>query len=100
MSKHTPGPWTWEPHVFPENGGKWLNHNQSVHSILYYTTDDDGLHAENEADMALIAAAPDMLKVLQIVCGKFNKITGCRGHGECKECIIKNAIAKAKGEQS
>ena len=53
MSAHTPGPWEWS--------GRWLVGKGKM--ILWYTTADDGVHA-NPEDARLIAAAPDLLEAL------------------------------------
>lgn len=52
---HTPAPWVWD--------GGWLN-GPSGDSILYYTTDDDGIHGKRE-DKDLVAAAPELLEALE-----------------------------------
>ncbi|MEM1188177.1 MAG: hypothetical protein AAGI72_06610 [Pseudomonadota bacterium] len=49
---HTPGPWAWKDN--------WLSAPGTL-SVIYYTTDDDGIHADNPADRALLAAAPTLL---------------------------------------
>jgi len=70
---HTPGPWTWEGHTLrPVNRDP---RTSAVYSILH---DDDGgfgflgskpsdTLAELDADRALIAAAPQLLRVLREV---------------------------------
>lgn len=55
-TKHTPGPWKWD--------GRWLI--GSGESILWYTSDDNGIHAE-EANARLIAAAPDLFEFAEEV---------------------------------
>lgn len=69
MSKHTPGPWTVEmPAEFEMDtrpavlGGK--NGSQPVCEILGPLSDEDGPH-RGHYDLALIAAAPDLLKALK-----------------------------------
>lgn len=50
---HSKGPWKWDGH--------WLSGNGKM--ILWYTTEDNGVHA-NPSDAHLIAAAPDLLSAL------------------------------------
>lgn len=54
--KWTKGPWTWSAH--------WLHGADIASTILYYTTDDDGVHCSNDADAPLIAAAPELYEAL------------------------------------
>lgn len=57
---NTPAPWRWENGwiVAPSDAGL----RRGI--LIYYTTDDDGLHFENEADRPLVLAAPDMLAAI------------------------------------
>lgn len=80
-TKHSPGPWT---------GGRtasvWSGNNL-VASVFPY---DDSRLAELEANMALIAAAPDLLEQLRLV----------QEHFQAKGVVwtgIDKAIAKAEG---
>lgn len=61
--KHTPGPWSIyrmdRPSEDPlESEGFWVH--AAGKPVIWYTNDDDGLHA-TDADARLIAAAPDLL---------------------------------------
>lgn len=55
MSKHTPGPWTAEPHAVYSG----LDEVAAIHSIGYAPD-------ERYANARLIAAAPDMAKMLNL----------------------------------
>lgn len=59
---HTPGPWEWD-----DNSHFSTLQAPTNARILYYTTDDDGIHVSNPRDRPLISAAPDMLAVLKAV---------------------------------
>ena len=58
-AQHTPAPWHWD--------GDGFNSlfDAKGRMLLYYTNRDDGVHCENEFDASLIAAAPELLDVLQ-----------------------------------
>ena len=89
--KHTPGPWTaqridnstgdtlYQCHVFVEPGvcGLWSPPGNT----------------ETEANAHLIAAAPDLLAVIEDIL----VATNLRGSGHPLEAKAKAAIAKAKG---
>ena len=53
---HTPGPWAWS--------GRWLRGETKL--ILWYTTNDDGVHCSSP-DASLIAAAPQLLSALKAI---------------------------------
>lgn len=60
MSAHTPGPWHWSR--------RWLtpgNGSAPLPFILWYTTDDDGVHC-TDADARLIAASPDLYAAAEL----------------------------------
>lgn len=103
MSKHTPGPWhitrddldsgeiAW--HVFAEKGNV----------CRMYRRDADDIRAgagSAKADALLIAAAPDLLEMLELMAAQH--FCGCR-HPACKRCAEDDecavVIAKAKGEK-
>lgn len=72
---HTPSPWTW----WTRNSWRRLRHdNRGVSTnVLYPCIDKDG-QADidvSAADMALIAAAPEMLDALKAVVGEWDKLT-------------------------
>jgi hypothetical protein len=57
MSGHTPGPWLWD--------GNWLAGTETEwKSIIWYTNEDDGIHAR-QPDRDLIESAPDLLAALE-----------------------------------
>jgi hypothetical protein len=70
--RHTPGPWTWHgTSLRPEQAAPELS---AVHTILdaeggcgYLASNVHETLRELDADMALIAAAPELLKALQLV---------------------------------
>ncbi len=75
--KHTPRPWNWDNHWLRGNGNSL---------ILWYTTDDDGVHAKPE-DARMIAAAPELLEALLDMGARYGLNEQARA-----------AIAKATGE--
>lgn len=86
--------WDWS------KDGMWLFDGQDM--VLYYTTDDNGLHGEPEAK-ALIAAAPDMFAALDDCpnMDDFDTVFEFRvvfNHWWDKQALP--AIEKAKGERS
>lgn len=95
-SKHTPGPWyatpdpdrdTWWVSQQPEGGTFWIA--EAVNGLM---------NDETEPNAHLIAAAPELLQVLE----RALKESNCPGEN-CAidwhaQAVI--AIAKAKGEQS
>ena len=83
MAEHTPGPWV-------INGLSEYRGSYEINGCNALYDDPEG-----EANIRLIAAAPDMLEALrQMVICKDNH------NSECSRCIAKadTAIAKAKGE--
>lgn len=65
MSAHTPGPWTWEP-VAPMS---WLRGAGDTMDVMHM--DSDSSDCPNDADRALIAAAPDLLAIAKRVAEHF-----------------------------
>lgn len=59
---HTPAPWEWN-----DNFQFSTLQAPTNDRILYYTTDDDGVHVTNPDDRPLIAAAPELLAMLKRV---------------------------------
>lgn len=80
MSKHTR--WTFED--------GWLV-NEKGEEIVWYTNDDDGIHAE-PANASLIAAAPELLEAL------IELRDGVKGDSPDMWARVDAAIAKATGE--
>lgn len=60
-AKHTPGPWRWREGGFPR-----LEAIEPNRAIVWYTNDDDGLHA-TEGDKRLLEAAPDLLAACEAI---------------------------------
>jgi hypothetical protein len=113
-ARHTPGPWTIEPNI--AGRGAWIGHDGGRWSALALGSTD----AEALANAALIAAAPDLLKVAKQQAASYFRI--CVRGGEMREgyeclechhevlgprpdrlthdpdCELANAIAKAKGD--
>ena len=85
--KHTKGPWhlieTTNLRDKTKSSYYLANKTPHVHGMI------DGV--TNEADLALIAAAPEMLEALELVCENI--------HLSFDElCAVKNALRKARGE--
>lgn len=110
MSKHTPGPWeveyldgeyvtdSWRAlHITPARGGR------SVASVWPQRSTSRGvpeIQAEDEANAALIAAAPEMLELLCDLAPEDCEIDGEEiGAEQCKHCRILNVIARAEGRK-
>lgn len=103
MSKHTPGPWSFDPPC--ETGGRWTK----PLDLISYTTNHDGLHL-NDADANLIAAAPDLLAELEAMvqlwdenhpddkCACLPDTDETYFSPPCVLCNARNTIAKARGE--
>jgi hypothetical protein len=104
MSKHTPGPWEIEEHY--HFGYRWISgpeHSQLAQVV--WCMEDEDRSPECEANARLIAAAPELLDVLELA---------LRAHGTmllsdppqdpwvswAVEQKARAAIAKAKGSQS
>lgn len=86
-TKHTPGPWTWD--------GRWLR-SHAGGTILWYTTDDNGVHAKPD-DALLIEAAPDLLAALKelVAHNEISVLTLGSLHPAMRNA--RAAIAKVKG---
>lgn len=88
--KHTPGPWT----------SSLLDYH-SEDPTVFVVSDGDGNYVceildrcVEDADLALILAAPDMYEALKVFC---SYCFGCTDN-ECKICIYGKALRKARGE--
>lgn len=89
-SKHTPGPW----HVVPTGEGSQHGPTVTIDSNplkIIARPDWHGIHDEYMANAFLIAAAPTMFNVLELIA------TGVVAEHKIVELCTK-AIAKAKGE--
>jgi hypothetical protein len=83
MSAHTPGPWE----IHPVNG---CLIGADDTTVVYH-------FGENDADIALIAAAPDLLAALKrSVCDLDETGTLCPECRKTSECLKASAIAKAE----
>ena len=97
MSAHTPEPWTYyEPHS--QNGG-WIMTDarawdRQITGMFY------GRKSERIANGHLIAAAPDLLKACEAALRSLNAINKQIEGLDLPLDDIRNAIAKAKGDQS
>ena len=95
--KHTPGPWT-------------ATYDSQLQALIEIYNTDDRIIAvlpdrgtieampEIEANANLIAAAPEMYEALECACDKY-----CIGYAgdnlvKCEDCVIQNALRKARGE--
>ncbi len=89
MSKHTLGPWVYEPETFTI---------RTANDDSYWLASIDGTIEGEEglANAHLIAAAPDMLEALELA------LTACLRNEDCETSLhvrrIRLAIKKAKGD--
>ena len=102
MNKHTPGPWE-----YGEQEGEYVIWNPDIGTIATTCAD----MADQEANAALIAAAPELLEALQGLMDAFIHTEGNKRGNQAKTDIIKynqphvsgalnrarHAIAKAEG---
>lgn len=110
MNKHTPGPWEifgedisspGVPCIVIEVGQKRI---AEVCSSFNEDTEDLELTAEDSANAALIAAAPDMLGALEIVLESMQSLFQCTADPQLKESLrviteeIGKTVKKARGE--
>ena len=99
MSKYTAGPWYFHPQG--DANIYTINHYKEKYKfpswLLVLQHNGEQLTAEQEANMRLIAAAPDLLEVLE----SFMRDTGLVKLMRPDQVRrAKDAIAKAKGEPS
>ena len=66
MNGHTPGPWM--PDRDPRIGMEWNIHvlDRRGHAICFMAHSDGASRERDEANAALVAAAPDLLDALQV----------------------------------
>jgi hypothetical protein len=94
MSKHTPGPWTVVQGHYPaikEISGPSFG----IKAVMWATDLSEDDYQKRDADLLLIAAAPDLLetiKKLRAMCADFGAHTACE--------VASAAIFKATGEQT
>ena len=99
MSKHTPGPW-----VFEYDNDVGDNDDYFIEFFSVRTQDSNELIArvEEKTDARLIAAAPDLLEALQVLC-EYAETSNDFRYGTLSTKFVRDvalpAIAKATGEQ-
>lgn len=98
--KHTPGPWKANFDDYTKSVIDILNENKTVIAMV----PDQEVHQgdrtilsleEIEANVHLIAAAPDMYEALEEVCSE----CAIKSNYECKVCTMGKALRKARGEE-
>lgn len=102
QAKHIPGPWSIHNDA-DLSGEVFFNHANGKEYLIAtaYSGNYDNSGHEREANARLIAAAPEMLKWLEVA---FDMLSQCQRKveftlGACKNVSeIGNAITKAKGE--
>lgn len=88
--KHTPGPWTYEPHG--KTTALYAGRGVNSHGLRLMNLDDGDLNFE--ANARLIAAAPDLLLAAKRFMEFYEPcVTGCG----CTADLMEQAIAKAEG---
>jgi len=90
--KHTPGPWT----VAKDNREQWVIETTLV--TIATLSDNVNMDFENAYNAHLIAAAPDMLVALEVMCKAFMDYDGQSENEFIALSVSKKAITKAKGE--
>lgn len=112
QKKHTPGPWTVDPY------GRYINYHNEVVGTSFFLTHEtfrDEFKQEQAANMALIAAAPELLaavkellpyaeysaknhdiSIIERAKAAIAKATnykqqcdGCNGHGEVEKTVYR-----------
>jgi len=86
--KHTPAPWTWIPGKKSDQGSIEPDICWFGDDTTYYPTEGD---PPNDANARLMAAAPDLLNMLEIAVSYAGPTDGWVSDARA-------AIAKAKGE--
>lgn len=101
--KHTPGPWAWDHHVLvPERVDCAESNVQTImvaetFGCGFVGSDWRATMAESDANMELVAAAPDLLKALREVVRRLVARAPVELDGVALEVALA-AIAKATGE--
>lgn len=106
-ANHTPGPWHIAGGPSPIDGAWGVSCEMGNHPIVadvFAWNDADEIDAAaTKANAHLIAAAPDMLEVLEFINKWFRNVDSIDIHtycdGEPLDTAIQRAIAKARGEQ-
>lgn len=100
-TKHTPGPWSFRPLMSEDNRGMGYIEDANGHDIIHAGVMDLPMH-ENQANAALIAAAPDLLEALKSAVERLERYNQC--FGEVDDSITQadigdwhNIIKKAEG---
>jgi len=93
MSNHTPGPWEIKRHFDP--GYKFISAPKHSHlAQVVWCMEDEGRSPACEANARLIAAAPELLEVLEELADQYQYVHEFDAFYE----RARAAIAKAKGE--
>ncbi len=85
----TPGPWKWDGNPVDYNHNEeapWLMHGDHTRVLTGEIT------AHNDADVRLIAAAPDLLNACQHIMKCFNASTNWNGDIEKVIAIVEKAL--------
>lgn len=106
MSAHTPGPWTWDGYSLRPTTPDPDNH--AVHTIIdaeqigwgFVASDRAATRAESAANLALIAAAPDLLDAARAAAAILDRqkwrAEGLDGHPQAAALrALRAAISKA-----
>ena len=108
-TKHTPGPWHYrsggslqlegdkEPRFYPPTVVKFNKNRQGLRTTAFIAT-CESTTLPNAANARLIAAAPDLLKVLKItaVWAPHNHEPNMDSNGHCPMCNAQAVIRKAE----
>jgi hypothetical protein len=100
MSKFTPGPWTFRR---SECGDKhiWIEHNES--GVLATVFNGYGTNTGDEANAALISAAPDLLEALKSCLKELGQTRELLFHNNIEGPVqfkCREVISKAEREKS
>ena len=99
MSGHTPGPWRWWTSCsFNRLSSDATGKDGDVLRAVKYRDGVAGIEG-SEADMRLIAAAPDLLEALRVAYRHIDPNGLRRSHGK-DIALIDAALAKATGESA
>ena len=100
-AQHTPGPWTWHDNILRAPSASTLVCNviNDDGCTVYRDSPVPAFQAEIEANKRLIAAAPDLLSVLEITAWNIRSlIASCNCNTyDVWLAEVDAAIAKAKG---
>ena len=95
MNKHAPGPWRWRPSLFKE-----LDAQSSLHcagdAYVLRPNSNEEITIE-PADARLIAAAPEMLKLLRRIDASCACGDGGIQHARCPALRIPALLKKIRG---